>query len=378
MKLLFVLLLVFGAAALAEKLYGILWSRRLCAAVSFQPEPAVEGETAVLLETIENRKRLPLAALKVEFPVEHGLGLGEEENASRSDKQYKRDVFSVGGFQKISREIPFLCRRRGYYQIDRLDLCAEGLWMKETYYLEKTQDTYLYVYPRKIPSGRLKLPMHEMGGLLEQQRGIVEDPLAFAGIRDYDTTDPMSRINWKASARQGRLMVNQYHSSCSMKVTCFLDVENLTIWNHREVHEESIRLAASMLGELIRQGISVELLSNGVDCLSGERIRIPDGSGRGQTEKLNRSLSRLRLDEKLRLMPIRELVEAEEKRLSASERLLLLITENRSRELEGTIERLAGRGTQALWVGVAYRNETWEGPKAKRVSYVKWEVEHEG
>ncbi len=378
MKLLFVLLLVFGTAALAEKLYALLWSRRLGAAVSFQPEPAMEGETAVLLETIENQKRLPLAALKVEFPVEHGLGLGEEENASKSDKQYKRDVFSVGGFQKISREIPFLCRRRGYYQIDRLSLCAKSLWMKKTYYLEKKLDTYLYVYPRKIPSGRIRLPMHEIGGLMEQQRGLVEDPLAFAGIRDYDTTDPMSRVNWKASARQGRLMVNQYHSSCSMKVTCFLDVENLTIWNHREVHEESIRLAASMLGELIRQGISVELFSNGVDCLSGERIRIPDGSGRGQMEKLNRSLSRLLLDEHLRLVPVRELLEAEGKRLSISGRIVLLITENRSRELEGTIERLAGRGTQALWVGVAYRNETWEGPKAKRVSYVKWEVEHEG
>lgn len=60
--------------------------------------------------------------------------------------------------------------------------------------------------PGDVSIDRLKLPMHRLGGLLEGRRGMVEDPFAFAGMREYDGTDPMNRINWKASARSGNLI----------------------------------------------------------------------------------------------------------------------------------------------------------------------------
>lgn len=67
------------------------------------------------------------------------------------------------------------------------------------------------------------------GGVLEGRRGMVEDPFAFAGMREYDGTDPMNRINWKASARSGNLMVNLQNSTYSPRVACFVDVEDVTM-----------------------------------------------------------------------------------------------------------------------------------------------------
>lgn len=378
MKLLFLLLLAAASVAALEKCYRAVWHRKLEVKICFQPEPVYEGERAILLETIENQKRLPLSTLQVEFLVERGLKFGREENASQSDKQYKRDIFAVGALERISRKIPFICVRRGYYQIKKVNLSSKSLSIKSVFYLERPIYTYLYVYPKRISAARLRLPMKYLGGIIERQRGIVEDPLAFAGIRDYDLTDPMSKINWKASARQGSLMVNQYDSSCSLKVSCFLDVEDVTIWNHREIHEEGIRLAASILGELVKKSVSVELQSNGVDCLAREPVKIPEGSGKGQAEKLNRSLSRLVLEEKRRPRPVRELLEESRRELETSGKAVLLITENREEKLIQQVKSLADRGIPVLWLGTFYRGEGWKGPGILGITYLNWEVEHEG
>ncbi|MFQ9395606.1 MAG: DUF58 domain-containing protein [Lachnospiraceae bacterium] len=115
------------------------------------------------------------------------------------------------------------------------------------------QDTFLYVYPGDVSIDRLKLPMHRLGGVLEGRRGMVEDPFAFAGMREYDGTDPMNRINWKASARSGNLMVNLQNSTYSPRVACFVDVEDVTMWKHMEIHEEAIRLAASLLRSVLKK-----------------------------------------------------------------------------------------------------------------------------
>lgn len=378
MKLILLLAGAYLLLILLEKGYRKLWHRRLHVEIHFQPQPVVEGEEAYLVETIENRKILPIPMLQVEFLLDKSLGMEEEENASQSDKQYKRDVFSVAFYQKISRKIPLNCRQRGYYRIDQANLVARGLRMETNAYKDVSQDTFLYVYPRIISTDKIRLPMHRLGGLLEGRKGMVEDPFAFAGIREYDGTDPMNKINWKASARTGSLMVNLQNSTYSPKVVCFLDVEDVTMWKHREIHEEGICLAASILRELLQKGVPSALYCNGEDLLSGTAIQLGEGGGRGQLEKINRSLSRLNLESKNRPHPIRELLASREKELSMNNQVVVLITESQDEELMALVRKLAAEGISFLWIGTFYRNESWTGPNLHGVSYLKWEVEHEG
>ena len=68
-----------------------------------------------------------------------------------------------------------------------------------------------------------------MLGEQESRRKYLEDPFAFASIRDYTMQDPMKNINWKASAKTGDLMVNTFTSMKNEKIkkyTCFF----LLIW----------------------------------------------------------------------------------------------------------------------------------------------------
>lgn len=378
MKLILILWAAFLLLFLLERGYRRFWSRDLHVEVHFQSHPAREGEEASLTEIIENRKVLPVPMLQVEFLLDRSLGIDEEENASLSDQLYKRDVFSVSFYQKISRTIPLKCRKRGYYSIKEANLIAGGLQMEKNYYKDIPQDTFLYVYPGDVSIDRLKLPMYRLGGLLEGRRGMVEDPFAFAGMREYDGTDPMNRINWKASARSGNLMVNLQNSTYSPRVACFVDVEDVTMWKHMEIHEEAIRLAASLLRSVLKKGIPASLYTNGEDLLSGSLVQVPEGSGRGQTEKVNRSLSRLDLNAKKRPGPIcTELLKAEQE-LTATQQVVVLITENQGEALQDAVRKMAAKGASFLWLGVFYKKEGWSGPNIHGVDYLKWEVEHEG
>lgn len=378
MRLLFLLLFAFLILDILEKAYRRLWHRNLKVDIQFQPHPVMEGETAFLTETIENRKFLPIPMLQVEFLLDKSLEMEDEENASQSDKQYKRDVFSISFYQKISRKIPLYCSHRGYFCIRQANLTARGLRMEGSSYRDVLQDTFLYVYPKDIPSDRIRLPLNQLGGLLEGRKGMVEDPFAFGGIREYDGTDPMNKINWKASARMGNLMVNLQNSTYSPKVACFLDVEDVTMWKHREVHEEGIRLAASVLRELLRKGVPSALFCNGEDVLSSTPIRLMEGNGRGQIEKVNRSLSRLNLEAKKRPEPIREQLLERAKGLTMDSAVVILITESQDEELINLVKKMASTGISFLWLGIFYRDESWQGPNIHGVSYLKWEVEHEG
>ncbi len=372
------LLMLLGMAVLVlvflEKGYGWFWHRGLQVRAEFQPHPAIEGEEAFLTETIENRKVFPVPALQVEILIDNELGLGTEENASKSDKQYQRDIFSVSACQKISRKLKFTCKNRGYYEIRKVSLTAKSLLMTGNHFKEEEQNTYLYVYPGKIPLSGLHFPLKHLGGMLERRKGLIEDPFAFAGLREYDGTDPMNKINWKASARTGNLMVNVQNSTYSPALTCFLDVEDATLWEHREIHEEGIRLAASLLGILLKRGVPAALFSNGLDCGNRREVQLFMGSGCGQAEKLNRALSRLDLSEKKKKRPLKDLLQEHEKELSDHRQVILIITESREQSLFDLAGRLGKNGASVLWIETLTKETEWRHPRLPNVDFVRWEI----
>lgn len=199
-----IFLLLLGAVLLqflAEWFYRKNWDRHLEVNVKFQEQPVHEGEKAYLTETIENRKWLLLPMLQAAFRVHRNLFFEEEENTSISDYTYKRDIFSVLFYQKIEREITFLARKRGYYEIEQAEILTRGLLMNREMYRTMPLSTHLYVYPRTIPVSRMEIPFKKlMGQVLVRQR-MYEDPFSFRGLREYQPGDPMNKNNMHNSSR---------------------------------------------------------------------------------------------------------------------------------------------------------------------------------
>lgn len=372
--MIFLLILAGGLLArfLAEKYYEKNWNKRLKAEIRFQPEPVFQGEPGFLTETIENDKRLFLPALQAGFTVSRNLSFGQEENTSVSDQSYKRDIFSVAGRQRIIRQVPFEAVKRGYYEIRKVDLVTRGILLSGEMYHTILCSTYLYVYPKKMAGERGELLFRRISGVYESRKKLLEDPFLFRGIREYTPEDPMNRINWKASARSGSLMVNQHNSAVSGNVCILLDVEDETVWKYEEIHEEGIRLAAAVAESFLSRGIEVGLITNGRDCEEKSEIFLPGQSGRGQREKFLQCLARIDLGERSRKFS--DCVEEKKELLLAKESFCILITKNQYQELEEVMGLLGEKNQGSLWLATLYPEMELKIKSRRNLEILRWEV----
>ncbi len=242
--------------------YRHCWDQRIALFVTFPVEAVFAGETAQLTEIIENRKKLPVPVMEVRLSLRQGLRFRDEENTSVSDNVYKRDIFSLSGMQKITRQITFTCEKRGLYEIREVQVSAFSLMYQEQYIRMFSMHPALYVYPKRVEvDDILSVSMHMLGEIA-QKKYLHEDPFAFRGIREYTTLDAPKTINWKASAKTGALMVNTFDSGLRGKFMLYLDVEDDGIVRHENLIEESISVAASLLGRLLSGGMEAGVAVN--------------------------------------------------------------------------------------------------------------------
>lgn len=265
------------------------WARRLTAEVTFGREFLYAGEQTGLAEIIENRKRMPVPVLEVAFHIRKEICFADLENTTVSDFTYKRDVFSLLGKQRITRNLEVVCKKRGYYHIEKVDFTAYSTFHAQMYTMEQPVETSLYVYAKRTDVSDLVLCCEKMLGARQCARRLYEDPFAFRGIREYTVTDPMKTINWKASAKSGALMVNTFDSTLTERVMIYLNVAEEGIIRHDNLIEEGISVAASLAQKLVTKGMEVGIAVNVADekhCL------LPIG-GRGQLTMIERMLAEL-------------------------------------------------------------------------------------
>jgi len=104
----------------------------------------------------------------------------------------------------------------------------------------------------------------------------------FYSLRGYVSGDDLKRINWKASARTNRLIVNETEAERTTDVMVVLDTD-VTFFqsSEKELFERSVRAAASMSSLLLRQGNRVGLILQGE-----ERGIVPPAFGKRQERRI--------------------------------------------------------------------------------------------
>ena len=104
----------------------------------------------------------------------------------------------------------------------------------------------------------------------------------FYSLRAYSSGDDPKRINWKATARQRRLVVNETESERVTDVMVALDTDVAFYEaSERDLFERGVRAAASVASLLLRQGNRVGLVLQGV-----ERGIIRPGFGKRQERRI--------------------------------------------------------------------------------------------
>jgi hypothetical protein len=322
------LLLLLGvviAAAVCEAYYGRKWSENVTVRLWFDDDRVYAGETTKLYEVIENRKRMPIPVLEVGFHTRRELDFADTDNTNVSDYIYKRDVFSVLGNQKITREIRVKCTKRGRYQASDVDITSYGILYGRHYSQGVETSAGIYVYAGNTDVSDVMLVCQRMLGNLQCSKRLYEDPFSFRTIRDYTIYDPMKTINWKASAKTGALMVNTFDSVESQKVMVMLDVEDSGILKYEDLVEESISIAATITRKLSRQGIEVGFAYNGT---RSDKAVLPTNRG-GELARIEKTLSEYDKNNGGSLQKFDELIEYtfENNKLS-QEVLFIVVTKN--------------------------------------------------
>lgn len=339
-------IVAFLLFVLQQKIYEHLWNKDLTATISFAKNYIFEGQEGQLKEVIENRKRLPLFMLKVKFQTDRHLVFEDTKGSRTTDQYYRNDIFQVNGGEKITRTIKFTGGRRGYYTINTMDLVATDLFMTNQYVENMAVATYMYVYPKLFNSKEFRSYLQQLNGEVLTKRHILEDPFEYRGIREYQPTDDMRSINWKATAKTGDLKVNQKNYTGLQSVRIFLNLEDEGVLKKEDCIEASIQIAAGLCDFFIKQGIRVSCFTNGIDMMSRMPITIEAGSSKGQTESVLRALARVDTEQ-----PVVNFADCFSKRIfkEAKGTMTCFVAPNHYPDFLKLVEEYHGTGNGYLW-----------------------------
>ncbi|MGN0298092.1 MAG: DUF58 domain-containing protein [Lachnospiraceae bacterium] len=372
-----IVLLIVGAALLfwlQNRIYQNYWEEGLSAEIYFQGQPAVEGERAIVTETVTNRKMLPLPALTVKFQFQRDIEFENMDNASVSDRCYRSDIFSILFYQKIVRTLTINCKKRGYFTIESMDLIGSDLLMSTELVTSREQFTQLYVYPKSVNVEALDLLFQRLMGEMVLQRYLYPDPFEFRGIREYQISDPMNSINWNASARSDELMVNTYNTTNSQEIIFLLDVEDETVWKYDALHEEGIRLVAALADKFLAENILVSLFSNGRDVITKETVNLTAGTGNQQMTAIYEALARVDLTQE----PMRFVeMAAELLTEKVNDAVLIFISSSQNKSTVQAFEKLALRFPGARWILPLHYEMEMKITDSGGYEVIRWEVAYE-
>ena len=318
--------------------------------LGFSDSKAYAGDTISFCEVIENKSRLPVPVLEIGFRVERGVLFEDAENITESDYIYKRDVFSLLGRERITRNYRLKCQTRGEYRISQTSIRVRALPSHSQYVRSVPETDRLFVYARRVDVSEILRSLDTILGQRESARKVYEDPFAFSSIREYTIRDPMKTINWKASAKSGELMVNTFTSVQEERLAVYLDVEDGGIIKEADRVEECISMAATLCSRLLGKGLETSLHVG----VRGEDGGCPAfGPGRG--EKLLMEMEQYLTSDftKCTAASVPELLD----QAPPGSAIPVILTKNASPGLVRGIAKVCGRENYAVLVQVVGRGE---------------------
>lgn len=344
------LLLLAGGAAR-------LWSRLVLTQLSYQrlfPETrAFVGDKLSFTARLTNRKLLPVPSVEVRehFPEElppDGVRLAPSHLARTGC--LLRSV-TLAWYERVNWRYELECRSRGIYRVGPVQLRSSDLFGLFPVERHDEESQRVVVFPRVLPLLELGLPSQRPPGERRGSARIYEDPLRIAGLRDYQPGDSLRRIDWKATARRGRLQSRLYEPSATLHLLVALNLITLEqTWTGFDpvLLERVVTVAASLATQGHQQGYAVGILANGSFPESDRPIRIMPGR---HPNHLPRILEALAGVGPFFISPLEKLLEAESHALPLGT-TLTVVTALLPDSLLATLGRIKAAGHQVMVLSV--------------------------
>jgi uncharacterized protein (DUF58 family) len=195
------------------------------------------------------------------------------------------------------------CGRRGHYKLGPALVEVHDPLLMQRYELLRVEPDEVAVLPR-VPRGRrlrvrARFTAPHPGEVASRQPGEGGD---FLEVREALEL-VLRRVNWKASAKHQRWMVNAFEGEKRTNVLVVLDVSGERLLGKRveEYVDDLVRVAASVILSLISSGNSVSLL-----VVGNYRDWVKPGVGKRHLLRLLSSLADVRYTAKRQIVSYRE------------------------------------------------------------------------
>ena len=275
------------------------------------------GEEVKMVVEVSNRKILPLPWLQVEeqIPDQVTLLKGEASPVFSSTHQLLTTLFSLSWYHRVKKYYPIKCDRRGYFTFGPTKISSGDVFGFFTHYKEIDTTDHLMVYPKMVPLEKLGIPSRQPLGEIRTTNHLFHDPVLMLGIREYQYGDSLKSIEWKSTARTGRLQTKIFEPTTTVDVGLFLDVRTVSLpyWSvNPEKLELAIVTAASIANKALSEEYRVGLYVNKNSPGTAQLIHIPPSR---HPEQLKHVLEALALIHPVEAMPIARMVVAESRNL---------------------------------------------------------------
>ncbi len=269
----FVIIIVFlSIFLLITKVYNKNMMKNFSYNCFFSTDEAFEGDEVEFIEELTNNSFLPVPWIKSELSTSKWLDFAEFQSAVSDKSRFSASFFTLKSYSKTRRVWKVKCLKRGSYIFNNIMVVASDLFGMNISSIsiseEKLLQTKITVLPVCSVNSYDKSNIKNNIGDIFIKNHIISDPFYINGVRDYTTTDSFQKINWSATAKEQKLMVNRNDFTTNRNITIILNIQSTSydvteslFINNTEI---CIKTCASLLKIFLDTGISVRLLSNTV------------------------------------------------------------------------------------------------------------------
>ncbi len=293
---LFLMSLVYGALK-KNLIVNLTYSR------CFSEKGAYEGEELQLIETIYNKSFLPFFFIDIEYYIYNQLLYDDYEIDRNKNMQYARSRFYIIlPFMQIRRRHSIKLLKRGYYALDTVTVVYGR--NKER---RLSAPAEVYVYPRLTGIDELPIPSSSMQGDAFSRQWLIKDPFSVSGIREYRFGDSFNSINFKSTARSGKMgmegiRVNNRDFCSNRNFMIYLNFQTDSEMSipydiYEKLMEKGLSYSCSLLREAFNFGYRAGFAAN-CTMFSGEKyVRFPMTQGAVNYEEILCQMALMNMNE---------------------------------------------------------------------------------
>lgn len=289
------------AAVLFEGIRGV-WRQRGLEALVYERrlarERAVVGDVVPLDVTVWNRKRLPLAWVTAEDLASPSLVVRERDLVMVDDfGRALANAWTLAPYERVVRHFHLRAARRGVHELGPARVTVGDLFAGRVAETEVPRVDRLLVRPRTVPIRGVP-QRARWGGSERARRGLLEHPLSYAGVREYQPGDPLRKLHHRASARVGRPLSKRFDPAREREVLLAMDLQTLEgpawqpIYDDDRVEELCVAIA-SLARHLRDDGAAVGLAVAGYAGAPRPVAVVPPSEAPGQVPRILDVLARL-------------------------------------------------------------------------------------